>query len=149
MHFMNAKNENNLQISQKIKIFYLSADILDLQIKEKEINDFINSHNIMSINNYLVGERDIRRVIFIIQYYKDIGPYQKNLYLYLKAWRLKIAKERGIPAYAVFNDTILAEITRVLPKTLNDLSKIKGMGEAKVATFGEILLAEIKGFSWI
>ena len=59
----------------------------------------------------------------------------------LKAWRSEVAREHNLPAYIVFNDATLAEMARVAPQTLGDLSGISGVGAKKLEAYGAEILA--------
>ena len=61
----------------------------------------------------------------------------------LKQLRLRLARERGVPAYTVFPDRSLIEMARKRPRSRADFAEIHGVGAAKLETFAEIFLAEI------
>ena len=61
----------------------------------------------------------------------------------LKRLRLRLAKERGVPAFAVFTDRSLIEMARKRPRSREDFAEIHGVGAAKLKTFADIFLAEI------
>jgi len=58
----------------------------------------------------------------------------------LRAWRGATAKELGVPAYVVFHDATLRQIATEHPTTLAELSRVSGVGENKLAKFGQQLL---------
>ncbi len=58
----------------------------------------------------------------------------------LKAWRSEVAREHNLPAYIVFNDATLADMARVAPQTLGELSAISGVGAKKLQAYGEQIL---------
>ncbi len=58
----------------------------------------------------------------------------------LRAWRAAAAKEQGVPAYVILHDATLREIATVRPATLADLGKINGVGENKLAKYGQQVL---------
>jgi len=58
----------------------------------------------------------------------------------LRAWRAATAKEQGVPAYVIFHDATLREIATALPSSLVDLGKVSGVGENKLAKYGEQVL---------
>jgi ATP-dependent DNA helicase RecQ len=58
----------------------------------------------------------------------------------LRAWRAASAKELGVPAYVVFHDATLRQIATNLPSTLAELGQISGVGENKLARFGQQIL---------
>jgi ATP-dependent DNA helicase RecQ len=58
----------------------------------------------------------------------------------LRAWRSERAKEQGVPAYVVFNDATLREIATTLPPSLAELGTVSGIGETKLARYGQQVL---------
>jgi ATP-dependent DNA helicase RecQ len=66
----------------------------------------------------------------------------------LRAWRAAAAKEQGMPAYVIFHDATLREIAARSPSTLAELSGVNGVGETKLAKYGQQILdlmAELSG----
>ena len=58
----------------------------------------------------------------------------------LRAWRAAAAKEQGVPAYVIFHDATLREIASQRPADLDGLSGVNGVGEAKLAKYGQQIL---------
>jgi ATP-dependent DNA helicase RecQ len=67
-----------------------------------------------------------------------------TLFEKLRAWRGQIAKEHGVPAYVVFHDSTLQAIAQARPRSVDALRTIAGLGERKLANYGEQLLALIE-----
>jgi ATP-dependent DNA helicase RecQ len=63
----------------------------------------------------------------------------------LRAWRGATAKESGMPAYVIFHDATLREIATRMPTTLAELGTISGIGENKLAKYGEGVLSTLAG----
>lgn len=63
----------------------------------------------------------------------------------LRAWRGATAKEQGVPAYVIFHDATLREIATLHPSSLAELGGISGLGEKKLATYGEGVLEVLAG----
>ncbi|MGP3933529.1 DNA helicase RecQ [Nonomuraea sp. KM88] len=61
----------------------------------------------------------------------------------LRAWRAATAKEQGVPAYVIFHDATLREIATRSPSSLAELSQVNGVGENKLAKYGEQVLAAL------
>ncbi|MER6528341.1 DNA helicase RecQ [Streptomyces sp. NPDC001508] len=55
----------------------------------------------------------------------------------LRAWRAEQAREQGVPAYVIFHDATLREIVTRWPGSVRDLGTVSGVGEKKLATYGE------------
>jgi ATP-dependent DNA helicase RecQ len=58
----------------------------------------------------------------------------------LRAWRAATAKEQGVPAYVIFHDSTLRQIATDAPTTLAELGKVSGVGENKLAKYGQQIL---------
>ena len=58
----------------------------------------------------------------------------------LKAWRAEVAREHGLPAYVIFQNVTLAELARVRPTSLDEMSGISGIGAKKLEAYGDALL---------
>ena len=58
----------------------------------------------------------------------------------LKAWRSEVAKEHGLPAYVIFQNTTLAEMARQLPADMTELGEISGVGAKKLEAYGREIL---------
>ena len=63
----------------------------------------------------------------------------------LKSWRSEVAREHNLPAYIVFNDATLAEMARVHPSSLAELSEISGVGAKKLDAYGSEILRVLGG----
>ena len=61
----------------------------------------------------------------------------------LKALRLEIARERGVPAYIVFPDRTLIDMVRRQPCTEAEFAEVNGVGVAKLKEFAVPFLAAI------
>ncbi len=66
------------------------------------------------------------------------------LFLRLKDLRKRIADERGVPAYIVFSDFTLLEMSRQRPTTEEELRAISGVGPKKLAQYGDAFLAMLR-----
>ncbi|GAA3223167.1 hypothetical protein GCM10020256_31100 [Streptomyces thermocoprophilus] len=58
----------------------------------------------------------------------------------LRAWRAEQAREQGVPAYVIFHDATLREIATAWPTSVRELGGVSGVGEKKLATYGEGVL---------
>jgi ATP-dependent DNA helicase RecQ len=61
----------------------------------------------------------------------------------LKTLRQKLAKAEGVPAYVVFADRTLIELAARRPRTLADMQAIHGIGERKLARYGQVFLEAV------
>ena len=66
----------------------------------------------------------------------------------LRAWRKERAAEQRVPPYVIFHDKVLAEIAAREPGSLSALESIPGVGSAKLARYGEGVLAALATAGW-
>ncbi len=65
----------------------------------------------------------------------------------LRARRRDLAKEAGVPPYVIFHDSTLREMAELKPETLTALSRVSGVGQAKLDRYGEAFVEVVRGFS--
>nr|MDT0656597.1 DNA helicase RecQ [Micromonospora sp. DSM 115978] len=70
----------------------------------------------------------------------ELPPAAVPVFERLRAWRASTAKEQGVPAYVIFHDSTLRQIATEAPATLADLGRISGVGENKLARYGQQIL---------
>jgi len=63
-----------------------------------------------------------------------------GLFQALRAWRMQVAREHGVPAYTVFHDSTLEEIARRRPGSTEELSAVSGVGAIKLERYGAAVL---------
>lgn len=68
------------------------------------------------------------------------GANDDPLWQALKAKRLALAKEQGVPPYVIFHDSTLLEILNQKPQSLTEMGKISGIGQAKLMRYGDAFL---------
>jgi ATP-dependent DNA helicase RecQ len=71
------------------------------------------------------------------------NPDGDPLFEALRACRRDLAKEAGVPPYVIFHDSTLREMAALKPTSLSALSRISGVGEAKLARYGEAFVATV------
>jgi len=81
----------------------------------------------------------------------DKGPvntkaYDVKLFEILKTLRKKIAKEKNLPPYVIFQDPSLEEMATTYPTTKDDLAQVNGVGMGKVNKFGEEFIEVIQKY---
>ena len=63
--------------------------------------------------------------------------FDKELYSMLKELRKKVAKQKGLPPYVIFQDPSLEEMAKIFPTSKEELGQINGVGMGKVTKFGK------------
>ena len=68
------------------------------------------------------------------------GANEDPLWQALKAKRTELAREQGVPPYVIFHDSTLLEILNRRPGSLREMGEISGVGQAKLAKYGDEFL---------
>ncbi|MBU1690314.1 MAG: DNA helicase RecQ [Gammaproteobacteria bacterium] len=68
------------------------------------------------------------------------GANEDPLWQALKTKRTELAREQGVPPYVIFHDSTLLEILNRRPGTLREMGTITGVGQAKLAKYGDDFL---------
>ena len=71
----------------------------------------------------------------------DVGLWEA-----LRDCRRRLAEEQGLPPYVIFHDKTLQEMCALQPRTLDDFALLSGVGERKLARYGQLFIDAIN--SW-
>lgn len=72
--------------------------------------------------------------------------YDRTLFVRLKHLRKTLAEEHEVPPYVVFSDATLVDMASKVPTTLNDMLDISGVGQTKLARYGDAFLQLITDY---
>jgi ATP-dependent DNA helicase RecQ len=120
---------------------YLEKDIESygiLKITKKGL-DFIDKPESISLSK----DHDFSEEANSVEVEREvvsIKAYDPALFDLLKGLRKKLAKEKNLPPYVLFQDPSLEEMATVYPTTKDELSHINGVGGGKVTKFGQPFL---------
>jgi ATP-dependent DNA helicase RecQ len=77
----------------------------------------------------------------------NIGKaYDEELFELLKGLRKKVAKQKNLPPYVIFQDPSMEEMAITYPTTKEDLAQVNGVGMGKVIKFGKPFLELIQNY---
>lgn len=124
----------------------------------KDISDFIE---FIISESYLGVENGQFPTIYVSEQGKDVltGKVTVNrkvtvitmqvanddpLFDQLRALRMKLAQEAGVPPFVVFSDKTLRDMAARMPVTNDDFLEVNGVGLAKLERYGEAFMEEIK-----
>lgn len=126
-------------------------------LAESEVNAFLARHRVVAIDRRWVeegsnsfwaicidhfppGGADVRRGSAFgrtrIDYKQVLSPEEFAVFSRLRELRKEIAQADAVPVYAVFTNEQLALIVQQRCRTAADLSRIEGVGEARVEKYG-------------
>jgi ATP-dependent DNA helicase RecQ len=64
----------------------------------------------------------------------------------LKAWRAGVAREHNLPAFVIFHDATLRAIATRMPRSLDDLDGVSGIGQKKREAYGAEVVRVVSAF---
>ena len=67
----------------------------------------------------------------------------RELFEHLRETRLTLARTHNVPAFMIFSDRTLIEMAARKPRTLPEFKSVHGIGDVKLAKFGEVFLSAI------
>lgn len=79
-------------------------------------------------------------------YTKEESSPDKELFERLKLLRKNIAMRQSVPAYVIFSDTTLREMSRTKPRNEKEFLSINGVGDNKLKRYGSMFLSEIEKY---
>ncbi|OAI44614.1 hypothetical protein AYO42_04610 [Rhizomicrobium sp. SCGC AG-212-E05] len=56
---------------------------------------------------------------------------------------MRLARERKVPAYVIFSDRSLIDMTALRPRNLDEFALVNGVGAAKLKDFGAVFVSAI------
>jgi ATP-dependent DNA helicase RecQ len=109
----------------------------------KSGNSFIeNPHSIKFILNYLMDEAEDE----VEEAQQQSGALDTQLLQMLKDLRKKIAKQKNLPPFVIFQDPSLDEMCTHYPVSIDELKQIQGVGSGKALKFGLPFIELIKKY---
>jgi superfamily II DNA helicase RecQ len=143
----------------KVKVFHIRLTKDNLQTDQDNLNEFLESVSIKKTSTQLInGQPNFWSILvfyndqkaekaekqsdkFAVTSDTELTIDEKRIFETLKQWRFDKASELNIPSFMVCHNTELMTVAKVKPQTLEELIKIKGFGEHKIAKFGDDILA--------
>ncbi len=72
--------------------------------------------------------------------------YDENLFEELRALRKRLADAQGVPAFVVFGDVSIRHMAAAFPQSLEEFSRISGVGKVKLEHYGPEFLKAIRSY---
>ncbi|NHZ81800.1 DNA helicase RecQ [Massilia sp. CCM 8695] len=77
----------------------------------------------------------------------DLSKSEQAIFEKLRWWRVETARAHNVPAYVIFVDATLREIAKAKPTSLQELRGVTGVGEKKLVSYGDEIVAIIMEMS--
>lgn len=115
------------------------------------LNAFCAGHRVLEVNRQFVMDGQQSLWAFCVSYlggdsaasprrkvdYKDVLSEQEfAVYARLRELRSELARQEGVPAYAVFTNEQLATMVQERISTVTGLAGVSGVGEGRAAKYG-------------
>lgn len=71
---------------------------------------------------------------------------KSDLFEALRALRFELASQRNVPAYIIFSNATLADMTVLKPTTMEEFMQVSGVGKVKAEQYGDVFLALIRNY---
>jgi len=135
-------------IRQALIYQYLEKDIDNIGVLKitKKGQDFLKKPHPIELardhqfSTEVEDEESSERVII------NSKSYDEKLFELLKNLRKKMAKEKDLPPYVIFQDPSLEEMATTYPTTKDELASVNGVGMGKVNKFGKEFLDLIQTY---
>lgn len=142
-----------------LKFFVVS--VRDAASAEAELNAFLRSHRILSVDRRWVEEGDNSFWSICVDYleaksndavptarsskgkvdYKEVlSPEDFAVFAKLRELRKQIGSDEAVPVYTIFTNEQLAQIVQSRADSKSALRKIEGVGDAKIEKYGDRFL---------
>jgi superfamily II DNA helicase RecQ len=121
-----------------------------------EMNSFLQSHKVLNIDQYFYPTSSGAMWCFCVAYipsgnqlsviqrktdYKEIlSEAAFKIFSRLRSIRKEIAINDAVPAYAVFTDAELADISKLAEISADNMKKIPGIAEKRMNKYGNLLI---------
>ena len=141
----------------RVKHFQIRLTSEYLQADEDSFNEFLKT---------VVVIKTIPQLVIVAQttywsvlvFYDDISSLEKHKnektvidtsalteeertrYEALRTWRSDLARRQALPVYILASNAELATIAKLNPTTVEELHRVKGMGEKKIRKYGEEII---------
>jgi superfamily II DNA helicase RecQ len=151
-----------------LKIFQIRLDEQHLQTDQELVNQFMEQVSVKkSVTQFVPAEPDYWSIVV---YYEEDQPTkkpskqsngaskriaeeqielteeQKEIMTALKQWRRDRANAVNQPEYLICHNASIEALSRQKPRTLAELSEIKGIGDSKIAKYGEEVISVLNAF---
>jgi len=100
-----------------------------------------NKQKFMFKDIIIKGEKKLLRRVN--KQYDELTENETSLLNELKSLRLMIAKSQNLPAFTVFHDSTLKQMSHLKPNNEVEMLKVDGVGETKLKKYGKAFLETI------
>ncbi|PQJ77814.1 ATP-dependent DNA helicase RecQ [Polaribacter porphyrae] len=134
-------------LRQVLVVNYIKKEIEQygvIKITEHGLNYIDKPSSFMMTEDHEYSEENDNSIITNAK--SSGGAADEKLVKLLRDLRKKVAKKQGVPPFAVFQDPSIDDMALKYPITLEELSKVHGVGEGKARKFGKEFVKLISSY---
>lgn len=148
-----------------LKQFQVRLDEANLHPDQETINSFMEKVTVKkTATQFVIGQPDYWSVLVFYENGKpkkpaykepdklsveadvELSSEEKEIVSALKQWRKDKASSLNVPDYLICHNAELIAVTKLRPRTMEELSRVKGFGDQKVARHGDEIISVINAF---
>lgn len=135
------------KLSEELRLFYVAIT----RAKEKLVISYTGNPSKFITDemktNIIIKQKNKNLFDFGNKYTpKNLDTSNNSVLLnMLKDWRADKAKQLGLPAYMIMSNQALEDLAIIKPSNKAEMVQAKGMGEMKIAKYGDEILKVIRG----
>ena len=76
----------------------------------------------------------------------EVSREAEDLFAALKDTRTRVAQEERVPVYIIFSNATLTDMAEKMPRNMEELLTVSGVGQAKAARYGAQFLKTIEDY---
>lgn len=147
------KNIKNMLLLKSI-VFCIIIIIIDGLVRQGYMESSLDQYSILKVlpksHNVLYGDEKVTVKMAKEQKKKhkdkNLPDVDSKLLAALKLVRKEIAQKGSVPAFVVFSDATLIDMSRRKPTTRDEFLEVSGVGELKYKRYGEAFMGTIRKF---
>ena len=148
-----------------LKLFQTRLDEANIQHDQEAINTFMENVSVKkTATQFVIGQPDFWSVLVFYENEKpkkpaykepeklsvepdiELTPEEKQIVSALKQWRRDKASTLNVPDYLICHNSELVAVTKLRPRTMEELSRVKGFGDQKVSRHGDEIISVLNAF---
>ena len=139
----------------QVRVFSIRLDNAFLEYDQQQLNTFLSSVTFKKSSTQFVESEEAHWSVIVYyeseeqekperlerKSYEDLNPKDRQVYNYLRQWRIEKAEQLKIKNFMICHNSELIDLAMYKPSNLHALQQIKGFGKQKSERCGEDILA--------
>ncbi|HLO74272.1 MAG TPA: HRDC domain-containing protein [Flavobacterium sp.] len=139
----------------QVRVFSIRLDNEFLEYDQQQLNAFLSSVTFKKSSTQFVESEEAHWSVIVYyeseeqekperlerKSYEDLNPKDRQVYNYLRQWRIEKAEQLKIKNFMICHNSELIDLAMYKPSNLDELQQIKGFGKQKSERFGEDILS--------